>query len=113
MDMKKIIQETVEENENIFQKIVYFAEQKSWIFISGELNARLKKEYKHYPYACSRPEGNIFQIKKESEEWEMHVDTDSHWNEVTLLGKANRKYGEGFLCGVGDPEIIVFLSEAE
>ena len=108
---KKIVEETVAKNEDIFEQILHFAERKSWVFISGGLNERLKEEYSYYPYASVGPEGNIFQIKKEAGEWQMHVDKDCCWNKVTLLAKENRNFREVPRYLSSNPEIIVFLSE--
>ena len=56
--------------------------------------------------------GNIFQLKKEAEEWEMHVDMDICWNKVALLMKS-KKFGEKPFYLTSDPKMVVFLSEAE
>ena len=113
MDTKKVIQDTIAGNEDIFEKILFFAKQKSWIFISEGLNKRLKEEYENYLYACVIPKGNIFLIKKEDGEWKMYVDTGSCWNKVALLINTDKKHSTESLYLASDPERIVFLSEAE
>lgn len=109
---KKSITDKVTEDEDVFDKILFYAEQKSWIYLTHDLVSRLKKKHKNHEYACPRPEGDIFEIRKGEKEWDMHVDRDLVWNKIALLTltkpKLDWKEQPNYLDY--DPEVIVFLS---
>ncbi len=106
---KEIVNEVVKKGEE-FDRLLFYAEQESWIFISNRLEDALKKQYPHCGYACSSPAGNIFQIKKDEKRWDLYVNSGSVWNQITLLNLADLEWNEQPDYLAIDPKLIVFLS---
>ena len=102
--MKQIVGVEVNQDADVFDTILQYAKQESWIYISDELCKRLRNQYRWSEYAGAT-NGYIFNIEKENKAFEMFVDSHVVWNEVSKVEEIGGKY-----YSTCDPKLIVFIS---
>lgn len=107
MKEKRLIQQTVPKDVDLFGEIYSFMKQSSWVYISSSLLHRLQATYPCEPYKVGS--GYIFSMEEREKRWTMYIDSDSSWSKVRSLSEDEKEFGKGELYITKDPEILVFL----
>lgn len=104
--MKKVVEEVVDRNQNIIEYVIRLAEEnRSWIFVSGDLYKHLESDYRKDPFF--KDDGAYFydnnqkRIGIQCEKCNCMLE----WKEVTDISKLSV-----FTAWASDSEVIYFLS---
>lgn len=107
-NMKKINEKTVSEDEEIFDRILYYAKKGYWIFISKKLHSRLIHENKTRFNPVG--EGLIINIEKSTKKYEVCVEHGTDWYKINSIGEMKGRFFKDIMYFTDDTNYIVFLS---